>query len=128
MTRTPQAGSAWPARFTARTLRNRFTDIWHDHEDGLRVDADAKAEFRQGVSRGDLDYVPIWAGEAVDLINEWGAADAVLRRIVDEALFAAVRANCGPNVELIELESDINDPAFAEAMVAKLHGFLGGAA
>jgi uncharacterized protein (UPF0261 family) len=44
----------------------------------------------------------------------------------DEALFAAVRANCGPTVELIELESDINDPAFAEAMVAKLHGYLGG--
>ena len=31
-------------------------------------------------------------------------------------------------MELIELESDINDPAFAEAMVAKLHGYLGGAA
>jgi len=46
----------------------------------------------------------------------------------DEALFAAVRANCGPGVELIELESDINDPAFAEAMVAKLHGYVGGSA
>jgi len=46
----------------------------------------------------------------------------------DEALFAAVRANVGANVELIELDSDINDPAFAEAMVAKLHSFVGGAA
>ena len=32
------------------------------------------------------------------------------------------------NVELVELDSDINDPAFADAMVAKLHGYLGGAA
>jgi uncharacterized protein (UPF0261 family) len=46
----------------------------------------------------------------------------------DEALFAAVRAHAGPNVELVELESDINDPAFADAMVNKLHGYLGGAA
>jgi uncharacterized protein (UPF0261 family) len=46
----------------------------------------------------------------------------------DEALFAAVRAHVGPNVELVEMETDINDPAFADAMVAKLHGYVGGAA
>ena len=46
----------------------------------------------------------------------------------DEALFAAVRANVGPNVELIEMDTDINDPAFADAMVAKLNSYLGGAA
>jgi uncharacterized protein (UPF0261 family) len=46
----------------------------------------------------------------------------------DEALFSAVRSNVGANVELIEMENDINDPAFAEAMVAKLHGYVGGAA
>ncbi len=46
----------------------------------------------------------------------------------DQALFAAVRANCGPDVELIELDSDINDPSFAEAMVAKLRQYLGGTA
>ncbi|HMG98520.1 MAG TPA: Tm-1-like ATP-binding domain-containing protein, partial [Gaiellales bacterium] len=46
----------------------------------------------------------------------------------DEALFAAVREHAGSNVELVELETDINDPAFADAMVAKLHGYVGGAA
>jgi uncharacterized protein (UPF0261 family) len=46
----------------------------------------------------------------------------------DEALFAAVRANVGPDVELVEMDTDINDPAFAEAMVAKLHSYLGGTA
>ena len=45
----------------------------------------------------------------------------------DEALFAAVRANAGPNVELVEMDTDINDPAFADAMVARLHSYLGGA-
>jgi uncharacterized protein (UPF0261 family) len=43
----------------------------------------------------------------------------------DEALFAAVRANVGDHVELVELDLDINDPAFADAMVAKLHSYLG---
>jgi uncharacterized protein (UPF0261 family) len=43
----------------------------------------------------------------------------------DEALFAAVRANLSDNVELVELDSDINAPAFADAMVAKLHSYLG---
>jgi uncharacterized protein (UPF0261 family) len=46
----------------------------------------------------------------------------------DEALFAAVRANVGPNVELVEMDTDINDPAFADAMVAKLHAYVSGAA
>jgi nitronate monooxygenase len=77
--------SPWPARFTARTLRNRVTDTWHDDEDALRTDADAKAEFRAGVTRGDMNYVPIWAGEAVDLITELDTATALVTRIADEA-------------------------------------------
>ena len=44
----------------------------------------------------------------------------------DAALFAAIRANIGPNVELIELDCDVNDPAFSSAMVEKLHDYLGG--
>jgi nitronate monooxygenase len=87
------ADSDWPARFTARTLRNRFTETWHDHEDGLLVDADAKAEFRDGVARGDLDYVPIWAGEAVDLITELDTASVVVTRIADEAAQAIAAAH-----------------------------------
>ena len=39
----------------------------------------------------------------------------------DEALFGAVRAYLGDNVELIELELDINDPAFSAAMADWLH-------
>jgi uncharacterized protein (UPF0261 family) len=39
----------------------------------------------------------------------------------DEALFGAVRAHLGDNVELIELELAINDPAFSAAMADWLH-------
>jgi uncharacterized protein (UPF0261 family) len=42
----------------------------------------------------------------------------------DEALFTAVRENLAPSVELHELDTDINDPAFAAAMAARLDDFL----
>jgi nitronate monooxygenase len=80
--------SPWPRRFTARTLRNRFTDAWHGHEDALRFDSNAKAEFRAGIDRGDPDYVPVWAGEAVDLISELDDASALVGRITAEAIRA----------------------------------------
>ena len=46
----------------------------------------------------------------------------------DEALFAAVRAHAGPERRADRAGPDVNDPAFADAMVAKLHAFVGGAA
>ncbi|MCJ1704157.1 MULTISPECIES: Tm-1-like ATP-binding domain-containing protein [unclassified Rathayibacter] len=43
----------------------------------------------------------------------------------DDALFGAVRAGlAGSPVELVELDTDINDPAFAEAAVARLHAAI----
>src|SRR5512134_1673084 len=43
----------------------------------------------------------------------------------DDALFAAVREKLGPNVELHELDTDINDPEFALAMADRLIEMLG---
>jgi nitronate monooxygenase len=37
---------AWPDRYTARTLRNRFLNQWRDNEDALRADEDAKQAYR----------------------------------------------------------------------------------
>ena len=42
----------------------------------------------------------------------------------DEALFAALREGLGPNVELHELDLDVNDPAFADAMADRLHELI----
>jgi uncharacterized protein (UPF0261 family) len=44
----------------------------------------------------------------------------------DDALFTAVREHLAPSVELHELDTDINDPAFAAAMAARLDDLLGG--
>jgi nitronate monooxygenase len=89
--------SPWPHRFTARTLRNRFTDAWHGHEDALRFDSSAKAEYRDGVERGDPDYLPVWAGEAVDLVTDVAGATQLVGRIAGEAahVIETVHANLG---------------------------------
>jgi uncharacterized protein (UPF0261 family) len=44
----------------------------------------------------------------------------------DAALYEALRSGVGPNVELIELDYNINEDAFADAMVKKLDSFVKG--
>jgi len=39
----------------------------------------------------------------------------------DAALLGAIRENLGDHVEIVEMETDINDPAFAVAMADRLH-------
>ena len=75
--------SPWPARYPARTLRNKVTDAWQGRDDD--IDDATKAAYREGVDRGDLDYVPIWAGEALDVITRSEGAAALVGRIAGEA-------------------------------------------
>ena len=42
----------------------------------------------------------------------------------DAALFNAIRENIEPSVELLELDMHINDPAFADAVAAKMLEYL----
>jgi uncharacterized protein (UPF0261 family) len=42
----------------------------------------------------------------------------------DEALLAGLRETLGPSVEVHELDTDINDPAFADAMADRLHELI----
>jgi nitronate monooxygenase len=79
------ADAGWPARYTARTLRNGFTDAWLGRESELASDQGALAEFRAAAERGDSEYLPIWAGEAVDLITELDCASALVTRIAEQA-------------------------------------------
>jgi uncharacterized protein (UPF0261 family) len=61
---------------------------------------------RRGISAIDAEGKPFW----------WPEADA--------ALFQSLRNWISPQVELIELDLHINDPAFAEAATSKLLGVL----
>jgi uncharacterized protein (UPF0261 family) len=45
----------------------------------------------------------------------------------DAALFEALRAELADSVELVEMDCNINDQAFATAMAEKLHAYLAAA-
>ena len=71
-------GSRWPARYPGRTLGHPFLDEWRDREAELAADPAARQAYQDGVARGDLPPLPVWAGECADLITDLPpAADLV---------------------------------------------------
>lgn len=89
--------SAWPAEYTARTLRNSFLDEWHGRESELAADSAARQRYLDATGRGDVDYVPTWAGEAVCLIDGLESAADLVGRISGDAEQVLRRAagRCG---------------------------------
>lgn len=85
-------GAPWPARYPARTLRNTFLDRWRGREDELEADKGARASYREATDRGDLDAVPVWASQAIDLITDVMPAANLVALLAAEAEQALVRA------------------------------------
>lgn len=85
-------GAGWPARYPARTLRNAFLDTWRDREGELRGDAAAQLSYREAVARNDLDAMPVWVGQAVDLITAIEPARDLVAVIAADAERALARA------------------------------------
>ena len=85
-------GSRWPSRYTGRTLGHPFLDQWRGREDELAADADAKRAYHDGVARGDLPPLPVWAGEAIDLINDLPPAADLVGALAAQAEDALARA------------------------------------
>jgi nitronate monooxygenase len=79
-------GYEWPAPYTGRALRNRFTERWHGRERELAAALDEeRAAFSDAQQRGDTDAGLVWAGEGVDLVRETAPAADVVRRIARDA-------------------------------------------
>jgi nitronate monooxygenase len=71
-------GSRWPARYPGRTLSHPFLDEWRGREAELAADPAARQAYQDGVARGELPPLPVWAGECADLITDLPpAADLV---------------------------------------------------
>jgi nitronate monooxygenase len=85
-------GSPWPARYTGRTLGHPFLDRWRDRDDELAADAGAQQAYQEGVARGVLTPLPVWASEAVDLINELTPAAILVGGLAAQAEEALARA------------------------------------
>jgi uncharacterized protein (UPF0261 family) len=82
------------------------------------------AERLNGTSGPAVLFVPLRGVSAID-VDDQPFRDAE----ADEALFAALREDLDTSkVELVEVDADVNDPAFATAMADRLHELIGAAA
>jgi uncharacterized protein (UPF0261 family) len=94
----------------------------------MRTTAEEMAELGRRIARKlngaespTVLYVPLRGVSAIDV--EGGPfRDAA----ADEALFDALREGVNEaKVELVEIDADVNDPAFATAMADRLHELIG---
>jgi nitronate monooxygenase len=85
-------GSQWPLEYTGRTLAHPFLDQWRDREGDLAADPDARREYQDGVARGDLPPGPVWASQAIDLINDLASAADLVGLLAAQAEEALIRA------------------------------------
>ncbi|MFD9003306.1 NAD(P)H-dependent flavin oxidoreductase [Streptomyces sp. NPDC059582] len=77
--------SRWPSRWTARTLGHPFLDQWRGREAELAADPQAQRDYRDAVARGDVPPLPVWAGEAVDLIDDLPSAADLVAALAEQA-------------------------------------------
>jgi nitronate monooxygenase len=76
----------WPARYTARVLRNAFTDRWHGRETELAEVADVEAEkYRAAWAAGDPQRSNTFVGEVVGLIDSIQPAGDIIRSMAADA-------------------------------------------
>jgi nitronate monooxygenase len=85
-------GSKWPLRYSARTLGHPFLDQWRGREGELAADASARRAYQDGVTSGDLPPRPVWASEAIDLINDLPPAAELVGALAAQAEEALARA------------------------------------
>lgn len=77
----------WPDRFNIRVVRNAFTDRWHGKEDQLRANRPPEtARVHAAIASGDASFAPIIAGEALGMIDTVEPAEAIVSRMVHEAV------------------------------------------
>jgi nitronate monooxygenase len=87
--------AGWPARYTARVLRNAYVERWRGREEELAADDDARRAYRRAVDANDIDAISIWCSEAIDLIDDVVPAADLVRRLASDAAAALARAAGG---------------------------------
>jgi nitronate monooxygenase len=85
-------GSRWPSKYTARTLGHPYLDRWRGREAELAADASARQDYRDDVARGAIPPLPVWAGEAIDLITDLPSAADLVTTLAGQAEHALARA------------------------------------
>ena len=76
----------WPSRYTARVLRNAYTERWNGREAELLAVADEEAaKYRQAWAEGDPEGSNTFIGEVAGLISAIEPAAVLIERMVTEA-------------------------------------------
>lgn len=88
-------GSRWSAEFPARTLGHPYLDRWRGREAELAADPRARQDYQDDVARGVIPPLPVWAGEAVDLITDLPSAEHLVAAMAVQAEEALTRAGRG---------------------------------
>ncbi|MGW7006112.1 hypothetical protein ACWGCW_25700 [Streptomyces sp. NPDC054933] len=88
-------GAPWPERYSGRALRNAFMERWRGRKEELRHDTVAQRTYREAAARGDHDFVPVWASEALDLITASGPAAGIVAELAAGAERALASARSG---------------------------------
>ena len=84
-------GSRWPSKYPGRTLGHPFLEQWRGREDELAADPGARQAYQDGVASGELPPLPVWASEAVDLINDLPPAADLVATLAAQAEDALAR-------------------------------------
>jgi nitronate monooxygenase len=78
-------GRDWPHVYTARGLRSRFTEQWHDNEDALALAMNREQpRFHEALAKGDVENGMVLAGEGIDLIHSQSPAAQVMADLIRE--------------------------------------------
>jgi nitronate monooxygenase len=85
-------GSRWPSKYPARTLGHPYLDRWRGREAELAADPQARKDYQDDVARGAIPPLPVWAGEAVDLITDLPSAEDLVTAMATQAQDALTRA------------------------------------
>jgi nitronate monooxygenase len=75
----------WPESIPGRALRNDFTNRWDSREKELLQDQSALNELKQAAAEKNYTVAPIYAGEAVGLVNRQRSAAEVVQSLCNEA-------------------------------------------
>lgn len=78
----------WPKPFTARVMKTRFVDEWHEREtelsDPVLLEREM-ARYLMAMKDGDPENTGVWVGEAAGLIHDVRPAAALLHEIIVDA-------------------------------------------
>ncbi|MGW6398168.1 NAD(P)H-dependent flavin oxidoreductase [Streptomyces sp. NPDC055134] len=85
-------GSRWAAKYPARTLGHPYLDRWRGREAELAADPRARQDYQDDVARGTISPLPVWAGEAVDLITDLPSAADLVTNLATQAEEALAHA------------------------------------